>query len=110
MAGRPKANLKLTEVQRQELERIVRTGTAENRMVFRARLILECSTGVDNVQVAKQLGTTEQTVTLWRGRFLRAGMGGLADLPRSGRPEDIKPAIKGRILSEAVRPPVTLGR
>jgi transposase len=110
MAGRPKANLQLTEVQRQQLERIVRTGTAENRMVFRARLILECATGADNVQVAKQVGTTEQTVTLWRGRFLRAGMGGLADLPRSGRPEDIKPAIKGRILSEAVRPPVTLGR
>jgi transposase len=110
MAGRPKANLELTEVQRQELERIVRTGTAENRMVFRARLVLECATGADNVQVAKHLGTTEQTVTLWRGRFLREGMGALTDLPRSGRPEHIKPAIKGRILSEAVRPPVTLGR
>jgi transposase len=109
MAGRPKANLELTEVQRGELERIVRTGTAENRMVFRARLILECATGADNVQVAKHLGTTEQTVTLWRGRFLREGMGALTDLPRSGRPEHIKPAIKGRILSEAVRLPVTLG-
>ena len=66
MAGRPKANLELTEVQRRQLERIVRTGTAESRMVFRARLILECATGADNVQVAKHLGTTEQTVTLWR--------------------------------------------
>ena len=80
MAGRPKANLELTAVQRQQLERIVRTGTAENRMVFRARLILECANGADNVQVATHLGTTEQTVTLWRGRFLREGMGSLADL------------------------------
>jgi hypothetical protein len=37
-------------------------------------------------------------------------MGGLADLARSGRPERVKPTLKGRILSEAVRPPVTLGR
>jgi hypothetical protein len=110
MTGRPKANLELSEVQRQELERMVRAGTGEKRMVFRARLILECATGADNVQVAKRLGTTEQTVTLWRGRFLQEGMGGLADLARSGRPERIKPALKGRILSEAVRPPATLGR
>jgi len=110
MAGRPKANLELTEVQRQELERMVRAGTAEKRMVFRARLMLECARRADNVRVAKHLGTSEQTVTLWRGRFLKGGMGGLADLPRSGRPEHIKPAIKGRILSQAVKPPVTLGR
>ena len=71
MTGRPKANLELTEVQRQELERMVRAGTGEKRMVFRARLILECATGADSVQVAKRIGTTEQTVSLWRGRFLQ---------------------------------------
>jgi transposase len=70
MTGRPKANLEFTEMQRKELEGMVRAGTGEKRMVFRARLILECATGVDNVQVAKRLGTTEQTVTLWRRRFL----------------------------------------
>jgi hypothetical protein len=53
--GRPKANLELTEVQRQELERMVRAGRSEKRMVFRARLILECASGEDNVQVAKRL-------------------------------------------------------
>jgi FixJ family two-component response regulator len=75
MTGRPKANLELTEAQRQELERMVRAGTSEKRMVFRARLVLECATGADNVQVAKRLGTSEQTVTLWRGRFLQEGIG-----------------------------------
>ena len=110
MAGRPKANLELTEVQRQELERMVRAGTSQKRMVFRARLILESATGANNVEVAKRLGTTEQTVTLWRGRFLQEGMGALADLARSGRPERIKAALKGRILSEAVRPPAPQGR
>jgi hypothetical protein len=110
MAGRPKANLELTETQRQELERMARASTSEKRMVFRARLILQCATGADNVQVAKTLGTSLQTITFWRGRFLREGMGGLAELARSGRPERIKPSLKGRILSEAVRPPGGTGR
>src|SRR6478736_10411145 len=66
--------------------------------------------GADNVQVAQTLGTSQQTVTFWRGRFLREGMGGLAELARSGRPERIKPSLKGRILSEAVRPPEGVGR
>src|SRR5258708_40273716 len=64
MAGRPKANLELTETQRQELERMAKAGTSEKRMVFRARLILECATGADNVQVAKTLGTSQQTHVL----------------------------------------------
>ena len=89
---------------------MARAGTSEKRMVFRARLILECATGADNVQVAQTLGTSLQTVTFWRGRFLREGMGGLAELARSGRPERIKPSLKGRILSEAVRPPGGTGR
>jgi transposase len=93
MAGRPKAKLELTEVQRQELERMARAGTSQKRLVFRARVILESATGADNVEVAQRLGTTEQTVTLWRGRFLQEGMGGLADLARSGRPERIAPNI-----------------
>jgi len=38
------------KTQRQELERMAKAGTSEKRMVFRARLILECATGADNVQ------------------------------------------------------------
>jgi transposase len=89
---------------------MARAGTSEKRMVFRARLILECATGADNVEVAKTLGTSQQTVTFWRSRFLREGIGGLAELARSGRPERIKPSLKASILSEAVRPPEGLGR
>jgi hypothetical protein len=82
---------------------MARAGTSQKLLVFRARVILESATGADNVEVAQRLGTTEQTVTLWRGRFLQEGMGGLADLARSGRPERIRPGLKGRILSEVVR-------
>ena len=65
MIGRPKASLDLTAVQRQELERMARAGTGERRMVFRARLILECATGADNVQVAKRLARMLHRFPVW---------------------------------------------
>ena len=75
---------------------MARASTSEKRMVFRARLILQCATGADNVQVAKTLGTSLQTVTFWRGRFLREGMGGLAELARSGRPSVLSRRSKAK--------------
>ena len=84
MAGRPKANLELTETQRQELERMTKAGTSEKRMVFRARLILECATGADNVagrsdfkyeptdchvvagELLAECGLSVDHVTVWR--------------------------------------------
>ena len=80
----------------------------KNGWSFGRALILECATGADGVQVAKRIGSSEQTVWLWRGRFLQEGMRGLKDLARSGRPDRIKSALKGRILSEAVKAPSTL--
>src|SRR5260221_12215893 len=99
MTGRPKANLELTTVQRQELERMARAGTGERRMVFRARLILECATGADNVQVAKRLGTTEQTVTLWRGWFLPTRTGGVGGVAPTGGSCPTSTAAQRRIPS-----------
>ena len=106
-AGRTRrqASLELSKVQRQELKGLVRVGAGKERMAFRARLILQCAAGADNLQVARDLKTTQQTVTFWRKRFLQKGVGGLSDSVRSGRPERIKPVLKDRILSEAARPP-----
>ncbi|WP_405001290.1 helix-turn-helix domain-containing protein [Geochorda subterranea] len=37
-------------------------------------------------RVAACVGVTERTVRKWRDRFLEAGVAGLYDRPRSGRP------------------------
>jgi hypothetical protein len=78
---------------------MARAGTNEKR------LILECAIGADNVQVAKTLGTSQQTVTFWRGRFLREGMVAWRSWLAAGVQSASKASLKGRILSEAVTPP-----
>src|SRR5512133_2981368 len=45
--------------------------------------------GATNKAVAQQLGIWPQTVTKWRGRFVRQRLEGLSDEPRPGRPRTI---------------------
>ncbi len=65
MGSRPVA---LTREEKVTLERLVRSSTAEQRQVFRARLILLASTGLAGNEVAKRLGCRSATVSKWRRR------------------------------------------
>lgn len=59
-------------------------------MAFRAKLLLACADGLSNTDVAAQLRTTNQTVGLWRKRFIEHRLEGLLDEPRPGRPRQIE--------------------
>jgi hypothetical protein len=61
--------LPLSARQRRLLEGVVRRPTAPQRLVRRARLILELAAGHSPNQVAKQLGVLRQTVYTWRDRW-----------------------------------------
>jgi transposase len=53
----------------------------------RAKIVLACAEpGSGVAQVAGQLGLSRMTVRKWRRRFAEAGLGGLADHDRPGRP------------------------
>ena len=56
------------------------------RMVERARIVLACLEGKEIQQVARQVGASVPTVSKWRSRFARDGIGGLRDRARSGKP------------------------
>ena len=59
--------------------------------------------------VAKILGISDDTVTNWKRRWIRAGMSSLEDKPRSGRPPKVTPRYL-RLMSQAVdRGPRTYG-
>jgi Homeodomain-like domain len=45
------------------------------------------------------------TVLLWRGRFLRERMAGLADAPRPGREPTYDRAARGRVIAFTLEPP-----
>jgi transposase len=77
----------LTAEQQDDFERFARSRTLAARLVQRAQIVLQAAAGKADIEIAKALDITRQTVGLWRGRFLDRGITGIEkDAPRSGRP------------------------
>src|SRR5260370_8501814 len=98
--GRPIPVLRLTDDEREALERWTRRPTTAQALAQRARVILACASGRTNTRVARELRLTKQTVGKWRSRFVAARLDGLLDEPRPGAPR--------RISDAQVEPMVTL--
>jgi transposase len=84
--------IELSDEDRQCLESLVRRGTAEQRMVLRARIVLAAAGGEENASIASRLAVALNTVIKWRKRFHDEGMDGLGDRKRSGRPRTFPPS------------------
>jgi transposase len=68
-------------------------------MALRARIILAVADGQSNLAIAEAVRVRPATVSKWRGRFARDGIGGLADAPRPGVRRRYGPAAERRILA-----------
>ncbi len=80
----------LDERGRQELEAFSRSRSLPAALVLRAKLVLMAAEGMQSRLIAKKLGLSRVTVGKWRGRFAEAGIEGLYDEYRSGRPRSIE--------------------
>ncbi|MFI9721752.1 helix-turn-helix domain-containing protein, partial [Streptomyces sp. NPDC052396] len=87
--GRPLAELTLSNEERAALERWVRRRSTPQAWALRCRIILECSTGASNKDVAFRLSSTPHAVGRWRARFVEHRIAGLGDMPRSGGPRTV---------------------
>jgi putative transposase len=98
----PKPNpLRLTEVERNELERLVRRPSTGQQMALRGRIILEANAGKNNSQIARERGVSVETVRLWRTRWLALEPVALADLSMQDRLSDIaRSGRKSQITAE----------
>jgi transposase len=103
--GRPKAPLTLTDDERQTLERWSRRPKTAQALALRAKIVLACAEGATNKAVAEQLRIWPQTVTKWRGRFVRQRLEGLSDEPRPGRPRTITDAQVEQVITKTLEEP-----
>ena len=102
--GRKLASLPLIDEQQNQLQGIAQSATLAYALVVRARIILGSAEGLTNAAVAKRVGVTPHTVGKWRRRFREAGIQGLHDEIRSGRPrtydDDKVASVINRALQE----------
>ena len=93
--------INLSDGQRIELERRVRSQTLDARSVRRARIILLAADGVGNHEIARRLEISRNQVITWRGRFAKGGIAAIeSDLPRSGRKPTIDAAEIVRVTTQ----------
>src|SRR5262245_40595435 len=91
------------------IERLARSRTEPARLVERARIVRQAGQGRPVRAVAEELHLTAETVRLWVKRFNAAGVDGLADAPRSGRPATYTAAEVGEVIAAALTRPQALG-
>ena len=103
--GRPKPPLVLTDEERQTLERWSRRAKTSQALALRCKIVLACADGATNKAVAERLGIWPQTVTKWRGRFVRDRLEGLSDEPRPGRPRSITDAQVEQVVTKTLEEP-----
>lgn len=77
--------IELSAEEREELERLTRSARTPQALAQRARIVLLASAGMENQQIAAEVGLHANVVGLWRQRFRQERMVGLADRPGRGR-------------------------
>ena len=99
----------LTAEERETVKRVSQARTAAARLVERAKIIALAAQGARVPAIAQELRLNQRTVRLWLKRFNAAGLDGLRDAPRSGRPATYTPEQVGEVIVAALTNPQRLG-
>ena len=100
----------LSAADRERLEDLRRSRTAEKRQVLHAAILLECANGMSDNAVAIANGVNRHTVALCVRKFLQFGMdAALGELPRPGKCRRIPDDAIAWVLHCACQKPKDLG-
>lgn len=97
--GRPMKPLLLTDYEREQLQGMAKSRSMPYSLVGRAQIILACSNGEANKDIAERLGVSGMTVGKWRKRYLDQGITGLHDELRPGRPRSYEDAKVAEVIN-----------
>jgi helix-turn-helix protein/CheC-like protein len=87
-----KESFRLQPQQRVSLERVVRTTRVSAGLARRVRVLLLLAEGHSLRRIQAQTGMSPRRTLAWKRNWQRAGLDGLLDAPRQGRPKKLIPA------------------
>jgi transposase len=79
-----------------------RSSSVRAGLAMRAKIVLAAAEGEGTSSISRRLGVSRPTVIQWRDRYAAAGLAGLDDAERSGRPKTVDDAA---ILAATLEPP-----
>lgn len=95
--------LQLSDLEREELEHIVRSPSLPAGLVRRAQIVLRSADGETHRAIAAAVGVSLPLVAQWRRRFRDHRLAGLYDVPRPGRPRTHDDEEVARLLRTTLR-------
>jgi len=96
------AQIELTSEERAELTALVRSKLTSVRLVLRARIVLLAAQGLQNIDIAEQVGVGRVQVSRWRGRYAQSRLAGIeSDLPRGAPPVKVDVARLVELTTES---------
>src|ERR1022692_5273642 len=86
------------------LERLARGRSLPARLVERARIVLRAAAGMQDQQIAAELGITPEKAARWRNRYLEGGIEALGkDASRPGRPRTITATRTAEVIRKTTQ-------
>jgi hypothetical protein len=119
MPGPKPPGIVLTDAERAELERLVRSHSTGQALARRVRVVLLADTGFSNMEIARLVPMDEEAVGLWRRRWVAwraqplakvSVRERLADAPRPGAQPRLSPEQVCQIIALACEQPSGSGR
>ena len=99
----------LTAEEATGLRALTHSRTAEARLRDRARICWLAHEGKGVAAIKAELGVSDGTARLWIKRFNAAGLAGLRDAARAGRPPTYTPEEVGEVVAASLTAPQALG-
>ncbi len=94
--------IRLKPKEKSELESWLRSRKVARSLAQRAEIILLSAQGLPVAEVCQRLQLSRPTVYKWVSRFLKYGLPGLGDAPRSGQPKKLSESKIKEILRMTV--------
>jgi transposase len=103
--ARPISVIDLTPEEKGHLQRVAGRKTGAQRDGLRARIVLRRHEGMAETEIAKNLGVSVPTISLWSRRFELQGLEGLKDRAGRGRKPWLAAEKIRQVITQVVQPP-----